>query len=365
MPCPGLGRVRRGFETFTAECCAALSDDPSLEVRVFSGGSAAPGSRRVPSLDRHGRAARALGRVTGRAGGYGIEQATFGAALVPRLIAGQPDMVFVSDIALARLLAGARRRLRLRYRVLLSNGGLTGPPYDGFDHVQQLAPVHLEEAVARGLPAERQTLLPYGIQPATPVLAGAERDARRRRLQLPTQRPALLSVAAIESRQKRLDVLIEEVARLPPDRRPFLVLLGQPEDGASQILALATARLGAGGFTARAVAAAEVDAYLRAADAFVLSSLVEGLPRAALEAAVRGLPCLVHDGAVNHFALGDHGVYVDTSRPGELAAGIPAVLEAAASSERRRRQAAWVSERFAWPRLVPRYVEMLHRVAGR
>jgi len=40
FPCTGLGRQRRGFETFTRECAAALGADPRLEITVFGGGGA-------------------------------------------------------------------------------------------------------------------------------------------------------------------------------------------------------------------------------------------------------------------------------------------------------------------------------------
>jgi glycosyltransferase involved in cell wall biosynthesis len=356
--------MRRGFESFTVQCHEALQHDPRLDVRLFASGQI-ENARRVPSLHRHSPHARRLGRLLGGRSGYSAEQATFGIGLVPYLVAQRPHVVFVSDIALGRLLAGVRRFCRLHYRILLSNGGLDSPPYRGYDHVQQLAPGHLERAMAAGVPAERQTLLPYGIVPprGDVVLPPAERDALRARLGLPRGRPILLSVAALERKQKRLDLLIDEVASLGP-QRPFLVLLGHPEPNTPEILDLARRCLGPDGFVARSVPRDAVDDYLLAADAFVLSSLVEGLPRALLEAGARGLPCLVHESSATRFVLEDHGFYVDASRRGSLAAAIPSVLAASGELPARKRRADSVRSRFAWAKLTPAYVEMLQRVAA-
>lgn len=363
MPCTGLGRVRRGYESFTTECHAAISDAPALDVRLFSSGSVRD-ARRIPSVARDGSMAELVGRLAGRTG-YAAEQATFAAGLLPHVLAGQPDVLFISDITLARIFAKLRGRAGMRYRVLLSNGGLAGPNYADCDHIQQLAPDHLRTAIDRGFPEERQTLLPYGIKPLGPALLSTdERDALRRRLNLPTDRPVLLSVAALDRRQKRLDVLVEELASTGPER-PFLMMLGHQEPDAAEILALAERRLGPDGFAARSVPREAVDCYHEAADGLVLSSLVEGLPRALLEAASRGLPCLVHDCAVNRFVLAEHGDYVDCARSGALAAAIPSLLASSRAPVERQQRAASIAERFSWSRLAPRYVEMLTRVAAR
>lgn len=363
MPCSGLGRMRRGFESFTADCQQAIDGHPSLDLSVFGSGPTG-GARRIPSTPRHGATARALGRLAGGRSGYFAEQATFAVGLIPYLLAARPEVVFLSDISLGRILAALRPRLGASYRLVLSNGGLDAPPHSAFDHIQQLAPPHLARAIDAGVPAARQTLLPYGIQ--TPRgrsrLAALDRRALRDRLRLPSEDRILLSVAALDRRQKRIDKLISEVAALG-ERRPFLLLLGHPEPDAPELIGLLRDRLG-GRFSVRSVPRHAVDDYLRAADAFVLSSVVEGLPRALLEAAARGLPCLAHSSEVCRYVLGEHGHYANCARDGSLSEAIPALLAQADNPEARERQTAAVVARFGWTHLAPRYVEMLKRAAA-
>jgi glycosyltransferase involved in cell wall biosynthesis len=365
MPCCGLGRITRGFESAALETHNALRNHGAVDPRLFSGGPV-PGATRIPSPDRHSRAARVLGRLMRGRPGYSAEQAVFAVGLLPHIAAQRPEVVYVSDIALGQNLNRLRRAFRLRFALVLCNGGVAPPPYTAFDHVQQVAPHHLEDAVAAGVPPERQTLLPTGLElPGRVRLPGAEeRAALRRALDLPADRPVLVSVAALTHPQKRVDYLVEEVSRLDGPR-PFLLMLGAPEADTPQILALARARLGKSGFSARTVPREEVAPHLRAADAFVHSSMLEGFSVAVVEAAAQGLPCLVHDSPTFHYPLGEHGEYADLTRAGALAARIPALLRSAGDTEARARRAAEMARRFSWRALAPGYADMLLRAAAR
>jgi 1,2-diacylglycerol 3-alpha-glucosyltransferase len=43
--CSGLGRIDRGFKSFTQECFDALFGEPGLEVTLFKGGGIADASQ--------------------------------------------------------------------------------------------------------------------------------------------------------------------------------------------------------------------------------------------------------------------------------------------------------------------------------
>jgi glycosyltransferase involved in cell wall biosynthesis len=184
----------------------------------------------------------------------------------------------------------------------------------------------------------------------------------RRRLGLPRDAELLLSVAALNRWHKRLDYLIDEVASL--ERRPHLVLLGERDEEAPVVLAQARRLLGEGGFTHRTVPRAEVGAYYRAADMFVLASRHEAMGRVLVEALAHGLPVLAHDAEWSRSVVGEHGFLADLERPGALAALIEHVRSDDGGRPARLARHRDAFERFSWERLTPRYVEMVRACAA-
>jgi glycosyltransferase involved in cell wall biosynthesis len=363
--CPGLGHVGRGFESFAQECADALRADGRLDVLLVKGaGRAGDGERTAWSIRRGSRAAWAWNRLADRTDPYRLEQATFAVGVLPILARERPDVLLLSDYELGRALR-LRGLLPGRPRIVFSNGGPHPGPFTHVARVQHVTPVTHAAAVASGEPAQRHALLPYGVRMAAaprPLRTG-ERAALRRRLDLPADRPLVLSVAALDRRFKRLDVLVEAAAALDGDR-PHVVLLGQPTAETPALRALAHERLGPGGHTIRTVPAAGVADYYRAADAFVLPSLQEGFGRVLVEASAHGLPCLAHSGPAQRFVLGELDRGLDLRHAPALAAALRAQLSQGPDAAAARRRHASVRERFGWDRLAPRYAELLHGAAA-
>jgi glycosyltransferase involved in cell wall biosynthesis len=274
--------------------------------------------------------------------------------------------VFLSEWDTARVLARSRSLLHQQFKLVLSNGTLAGDGFDHLDRVQDLTPAANEYVLARGADPRRHVVLPLGfhIPPRLEWLDDAERRALRARLGLPPDATIVVSVAALNRYHKRLDYLIEEVASLP-EPRPFLLLVGQPEEETPGLRRLARERLGEEGHSIRTVPPPEVGDHVRAADMFVLASTFEGLPRALVEASALGLPCLVHDYAVTEFALGPLRHAADLEDRGALADLIAGVSASDRSSERAAERHRYAYEHFSWDRLRPRYVELLLDVAGK
>src|SRR5436305_1548593 len=120
-----------------------------------------------------------------------------------------------------------RRAVGGNYKLLFSNGGPFWGPVPKWDHIQQTTPVMFQH-FRKMISDDRQSLVPYGRQiPETlELLAASDRDALRRSLGLPTDRPVVLSVGALNKHHKRIDYLISEVAMLDKPR-PYLLMLGQ------------------------------------------------------------------------------------------------------------------------------------------
>ncbi len=371
LVCSGLDHAHRGYESFARECFQALRDEPGVSIGLVKGsGSDALRERAIPTLRRDRPLARALGAAIGRfADGrpFRIEAFVFGVTLQPLLLARRPDVVYVSEWDTARVLARIRALTRMRFKLLFCNGGFASDGFDRFDHIQELTPGGRDYVLTRGADPAKHTVLPMGIaiERELPIDSAARRASLRARLGLPRERTILVSVAALNRTQKRLDYLIDELASLPQPR-PFLLLDGQAEEETASLRQLADQRLGPGEYEIRTSPSAQLPDVLRACDVFVLASLAETQARALIEAMGQGLPCIAHDSPVTRFALGDHGFFGDFVVPGAITLALAEYESSSAEelSARVRAGHAHVYERFSWERLRPRYVEFLAGVAN-
>jgi glycosyltransferase involved in cell wall biosynthesis len=361
----GLDHARRGYESFARECFGALRDDPSLQLELVKGsGPSGPRERSVPTIRRDGAVAQTLGRALG-ARPFRIEALAFAASIQPLLMSRRPDLVYLSEWDTARGLAALRRVSRLRFKLLLCNGGFASEGFEHLDHVQELTPAARDYVICRGADPSRHSVLPLGFRidsrlaPTSP----ADRQALRERLHLPADRKVVLSVAALNHSHKRLDYLIDELATLP-EPRPFLLLAGEPDRETQSLRTLARERLGSEGHEFRTVPVSEVPEFYRASDLHVLASLVEAQGRVLIEAASNGVRCVAHDSGITRFALGEHGIYGDLTRTGTLAGLLAAHLNAPLDLSAARAAHRFVFERFSWKRLHPQYVELLTGVAS-
>lgn len=362
--CSGLDHAHRGFETFARECFAALRVDPAIDIElVKASGGSSPGETVVPTFRRDRPVAMTLGRAL-KARPFRIEALAFGFALAPLIARRRPDVVFLSEWDTARALAWIRSISRMRFKLLFSNGSMAWTGFDHLDCVQELTPGAYDYVMERGGDPARHVCLPLGFQidPVLHIPSADQRAALRLQLGLPQDRPIVISVAALNRGHKRIDYVIEELGSLP-EPRPFLLLVGQPEEDTPAVRTLARERLGESGYAIRTVAPNEVADLSRASDAFVLASLYEGLPRALIEAATLGLPCLVHSYPVSDYALGPHGYAADLTRAGALAALIAHLDDRDFAPERARARHAYAYEHFSWDALRPRYLELLANLA--
>ncbi|MFL5617697.1 MAG: glycosyltransferase family 4 protein [Gemmatimonadaceae bacterium] len=362
LPCTGLGRQRRGFETFTLECADALRADPRIALTVFAGGDVpgTPAARVCWNLRRDGTISSLVAALV-RRDGYFVEQATFFLSFLPDLVTGRPDVVYFADLNLGNLCWHWRRLSGQRFKLLYYNGGLTTRPFTRADMVQQLTPAGLDEAVARGESCARQTVLAHGVRVPDTLPTRITGDARRA-LGLPANRPVVLAVGMLDTRIKRTDALIRALAELPAPR-PFLALLGADGPDAAGVRGLARDLLGDDGFVARAVPHDAIGDYYRAADVFALASLREGFGLAYVEALAHGLPIVAHDTPVTRHLLGDFATLADISPEGALVRALHATLATPSTQAQRVERHASARTRFGWDALREDYVQLLLRVA--
>jgi 1,2-diacylglycerol 3-alpha-glucosyltransferase len=362
LVCTSLGHGRRGVESLFRETFDALHGFSGLEVQLFKGGGeSATDEYRLWCLRKTNWPARLVGKLFGRSS-YVIEQLTFLPTFIRQIRKRRPHVILYSDVNLAMRLGRWRRWIGVPYRLLYSNGAPALPPFIGTDHVQHLTPPLYQAAIDAGEPPWKHTLLPLGMRvpPGSPRFDAAERRRLRQQLNLPTDRPIVLSVGWISSELKRMDYLIDEIPSLPQPR-PFLVLLGEIDDESPPIIARAKEKLGEGNYAIRSAPYEEVGRYYQAADVFALASVNEAFGRVYLEALIHGLPCAVHDSPGTRFVLGDHASYADLTQPGELARTIQQLLPIPLTTEVMAARREYVRRTFSWEMLCPAYRDLFIR----
>jgi 1,2-diacylglycerol 3-alpha-glucosyltransferase len=105
-----------------------------------------------------------------------------------------------------------RKLFHLKFKIIFANGDALEPPsYDDFDQIQHLYPDSFEKAVQSGIGEEKMHLLPNCVFYAT---LGESREQLRHQFGFQTDDFIIISVAAWNRYQKRLDYLIREVAAL-------------------------------------------------------------------------------------------------------------------------------------------------------
>lgn len=322
------------------------------------------GEHTVPNLPRASAAARAVASLIGRDAHF-VEQATFFAGFLPALVRRAPDLVYFGDLNLGNACWHWRRLSGQRFRLLYYNGGPTTQPFTRCDLVQQVSPEHLASALARGEPAKRQLLLPHGLEIEPEWRAADDNERRQIRLMLgvPVSGPLVLSVGALNASHKRMDYVIRETASLAAPR-PHLLLLGAEGGETGALRALAVSLLGENGCTLRTVSRSDTLCAYRAADVFVLASVVEGFGLAHVEALAAGLPCLAHDTATTEYIYGDLARRADLRAQGALTPLFRDALAEGVGPIAAQTRHARAYRYFSWKMLAPRYVELFEAVAA-
>lgn len=362
LVCPGIGQCQRGFERYFSDLFRVLHD--RVEVTLFKGAGPEGPREKVPAfVPRNGRLSHALPihRLVGKTP-YHTESLTYGLSVLPHLRRGDFDVVHTIDPPLQKVLYWLRSKTGGRFRLLHTIACFMPHEfYPGADLIHHVGKAAYDDALAYGFSPEYLSLLPIGY-PAERFRPGGDRQALRRKHGVPEDAFVILSVAAVNRKQKRIDHLIEEVARL--EGNFFLLIDGSTEIGGDvdlSLIDLARERLGARVRFCH-VPSEEVIELYRLADLKVLTSLHEAFSIALVEAVSTHLPVLAHDNSHFRWLLGNEASLVDMSRPGALTGRLEKLMkdrdtlpELAAPENVRR---------FDWATLVDDYVELYRHVAS-
>jgi glycosyltransferase involved in cell wall biosynthesis len=179
---------------------------------------------------------------------------------------------------------------------------------------------------AEGLPRHKTVVIRNGIDAAALRGAPARAEARRR-LGLPDGAPVLGTVGRLAAQKGHID-LVEALPAIAA-RHPGVRLLIAGEGPERAALEARMQALDAHGRVALLGHVADVPAFLRALDLFVLPSLWEGLPLALLEAMAIGLPIVASraSGIVEAIDHGAEGLLFEPRDRAGLAREVLALLD--------------------------------------
>ena len=356
----GLGRVLRGFESFTESLFQALRKQaPHIDVTLFQGGGKSEDRRVVvPNLHRYDAPARWFGYEKGNL----LEKRSFALALYPLLRRGDFDIVHYNELTMGSALYHLRRFFGGKYKLLYCNGAPSPPIHyhHRCDVAQVLTGPAYEEAREFGISEDRLFLLPYGVNgnnfsPITKSL----RSEVRRELGIPDEAKVVLTVAMLNRWHKRIDYVIKEVAKAQ-DHIWFLAAGERSEE--TCFIEKEAKRFLPGRWRFVTWKHDRVRLLYAAADVFVLASLSEGFGLVIVEAMLSGLPVIIHNGPVfKWIAQGTSARLIDMSAENELARALDDVLSQ--SNYNGSRDEAL--RRFSWEALIPQYLKMCEKIVTR
>jgi glycosyltransferase involved in cell wall biosynthesis len=177
-------------------------------------------------------------------------------------------------------------------------------------------------------------------------------------------RRVVLSLSA-KRPHKNLAALIGALARIPPDRRPLLVLPGYPTWHETELRAHAQ-RVGVGADVRFLgwVSGAELEGLWAIAGAFAFPSLYEGFGLPVLEAMARGVPVACSDAASLPEVAGHAALLFDPHDEAAIAAAVERLLLDSALAEQLRRAGGARVAEFSWERTARLTLESYARALG-
>lgn len=290
---------------------------------------------------------------------YLIEQCSFSIQLVYELLKGKYDIVHFSDPQVGHNLFHLKKIWMKAPKLLFSNGGPISPThYRRFDFIQQLTPYYFEEGLKSGIEEKKMTTLPYGVD--TDFFSPKIESQFREKFDIPNEEFLILSVGTVNKTHKRMHWLIREIATLK--KRPYTIIVGE-EDNETYTIKKLGENLLSRKIKFLNIPYNEISQVYKAADLFVSTSIVEGLPNAFLEAMASGLPIIAHNHPNQRWIVGRGGICVDMKKKNELASTIRQLMENKVEIRRLGILARERAEKmFSWRVLIPKYIEMYERL---
>lgn len=355
--CPTIGQTQRGYERYFSDLFHFIRHQTDI-ILFKGGGEHSEQERVVTHLRRTGILARlSHGRLAYPR--HVLEFASFAAAVWPALLRGAFDVVHFIDPPLGPHFARLRRWTNAPARLLFSNAGPRFQDASRFaDHIHGLTPAAYRQAAAQGVQRTRLSWIPMGVDPIA-LRPQAPPECLRQRYGISPQQFVILCLASVNRYHKRVDYLLREAAGLPGQYLVWLDGSLHP-DGDPSLLQLGRQTLGER-FRYSHVPSAEVPNLLACANVVVSTAVQESFGMAIAEAMAAAVPVVVHNSAHFRWLTAGEATFVDMTCPGALHRCLFQILTRQLTLSGERAQHT-VLQRFGWPSVAARHLEMYRRV---
>ncbi|HEX3392549.1 MAG TPA: glycosyltransferase family 1 protein [Solirubrobacteraceae bacterium] len=214
-----------------------------------------------------------------------------------------------------------------------------------------------------GTPRERIDVVPLGLGSVRRGEPAPEQTVRER-FSLGERRIAL-SLSA-KRPHKNLAALIDALALIPAERRPFLVLPGYPTAYEAELRERAAAAGLADDVRFLGWVESElIEGLWSIADVFVYPSLYEGFGLPVLEAMARGVPVACSNASSLPEVAGDAALLFEPRDVSAIAQAIERVLSDPAQAQRLRADGLARVQLFGWQRTARATLDVYRRALGR
>ena len=287
--CSGIGRVFRGFESFTEELFFVLKKE--INATLFKGrGESNENEVMLRCIKRDGLLRILPVSLKTR---RSIESFSFVVSFVSFLIREKFNVLIVSESFTGTMLIFLRKMLRLHFVVIIFNGGPQPPAVvKGLDFILQVTEPEYKRALEQGVSSGKMQLLPYGIF-AEKFNVTASKNILRTKYSIPPDRYVLLAVGQVNAYHKRLDFLINCVEKVD-QQKYFLLMVGSKDYETEEIKKLAKSKLGKNCLCLVDVQYGLMPEIYSLADCLIHCSLIEGFGRIFLEAMSAKIPLIAH-----------------------------------------------------------------------
>jgi len=358
--CTGLGKVKRGFESYINDLAENCFKDHDFKIKptVFAGGRLDKSSYDnvvISNVSRNSGLLRKL-KINGHSA-FTIEQISFFFFFLPYIFSRRPQTIYLGEYSLYCYLFKARKLLGLNFSLVLYTGGQASPGLfePRRDYVHHITDIYYRDLNQRGVPPERQFIIPHFLNTNFEVDGNLVTQIRNRA----SGKKIVLSVGSIDKAVKRMHLIPAVLGDHAGS--VFPILLGEWTNESEEIKQLMMERFGADGFIIGKVNRIELGTYYTAADAFILCSEKESFGLVFLEAMYFETPVICHDFYESRYVLKDKAHFMNMNDINSFRQNVNSLLP---TLQKDSSLNLFVRQNYTWQVLEGSYNRMFDQVMG-